>query len=32
MARQDAKRLRWFGIGAAAFGVAVVWAARSLSA
>jgi len=32
VARQDAKRLRWFGLGAAAFGVVVVWAARSLSA
>ena len=30
VARLDSKRLRWFGLGAAAFGVAVVWAARAL--
>jgi len=29
-AKEDPQRLRWFGVGAAVFGVAVVWAARSL--
>ena len=29
--RVEARRLRWIGIGAAAVGVAVVWAARTLS-
>jgi uncharacterized protein YjeT (DUF2065 family) len=32
VARQDAMRLRWLGLGAAAFGVGLVWAARSLIA
>jgi uncharacterized protein len=31
VARLDANRLRGFGIGAAAFGVLIVWAARSLA-
>ena len=30
VARLDPKRLRWLGLGAAAFGVLVVWAARGL--
>jgi uncharacterized protein YjeT (DUF2065 family) len=29
MSRFEARRLRWIGIGAAAIGVAVVWAART---
>jgi len=29
MSRVEARRLRWIGIGAAAVGVVVVWAARS---
>ena len=32
VSRQDPRRLRWFGLGAAVFGVAVVWAARTLIA
>jgi uncharacterized protein YjeT (DUF2065 family) len=31
VARLDPKRLRWFGLGAAAVGVLIVWAARTLS-
>jgi uncharacterized protein len=31
VARHESKRLRWFGLGAAAFGVVLVWAARSLA-
>jgi uncharacterized protein YjeT (DUF2065 family) len=31
MSRYESRRLRWIGLGAAAVGVAVVWAARSLS-
>ena len=31
VSRVEARRLRWIGIGAAAVGVAVVWAARTLS-
>jgi hypothetical protein len=31
VARMDARRLRWFGLGAAAVGVLIVWAARTLS-
>ena len=31
IARLDPKRLRGVGLGAAAFGVLVVWAARSLA-
>jgi uncharacterized protein YjeT (DUF2065 family) len=31
MSRVEARRLRWVGIGAAAIGVCVVWAARTLS-
>ena len=30
VARLDPKRLRWFGLGAAAFGVLLVWVARGL--
>jgi uncharacterized protein YjeT (DUF2065 family) len=30
VARLESSRLRWLGIGAAAFGVLVVWVARSL--
>jgi uncharacterized protein YjeT (DUF2065 family) len=30
VARLEPKRLRWFGLGAAAFGVALVWVARTL--
>ena len=30
MSRIEARRLRWVGVGAAAIGVAVVWAARWL--
>ena len=29
MSRVEARRLRWIGLGAAAVGVFVVWAARS---
>jgi uncharacterized protein YjeT (DUF2065 family) len=28
VARVESRRLRWIGVGAAALGVAVVWAAR----
>jgi uncharacterized protein YjeT (DUF2065 family) len=31
VARLDPRRLRWFGLGAAAVGVIIVWAARTLS-
>ena len=31
ISRVEARRLRWIGIGAAAVGVAVVWAARTLA-
>jgi uncharacterized protein YjeT (DUF2065 family) len=31
VARLDPRRLRWFGLGAAAVGVLIVWAARTLS-
>ena len=31
MSRVEARRLRWIGIGAAAVGVIVVWAARTLA-
>ena len=31
MSRLEARRLRWIGVGAAALGVAVVWAARTLA-
>jgi uncharacterized protein len=31
MSRVEARRLRWIGVGAAAVGVGVVWAARTLS-
>ena len=30
VSRLDPKRLRWFGLGAAAFGVLLVWVARAL--
>lgn len=30
VARLDPKRLRWFGLAAAAFGVLLVWVARGL--
>jgi uncharacterized protein len=29
-AKEKPARLRWFGVGAAVFGVAIVWAARRL--
>ncbi len=31
VARLEPRRLRWFGIGAAAVGVLIVWAARGLT-
>jgi uncharacterized protein YjeT (DUF2065 family) len=31
MSRVEARRLRWIGVGAAAIGVAVIWAARTAS-
>jgi uncharacterized protein YjeT (DUF2065 family) len=31
MSRVEVRRLRWLGLGAAAIGVAVVWAARTMS-
>ncbi len=30
VARIEPRRLRWFGLGAAAFGVLVVWLARDM--
>jgi uncharacterized protein YjeT (DUF2065 family) len=31
VARLEPRRLRWFGLGAAAVGVLIVWAARTLA-
>jgi len=30
-AREDPRKLRWLGLGAAALGVAIVWAARRMT-